>query len=114
MPEPKTLGRIAYEAAYKDMGESYPWDRVPAEEQCHWEAAAAAVVKAHEERRWRPIETAPKDGTQLLLWEPGAGPIYKNYKVGKFIHANPRWVVGTNSYVIKPTHWQPLPEAPNA
>ncbi len=46
-PEPaKSLGQIAYEAAYKDMGETYPWERVPAEEHGHWEAAAQAVTRA--------------------------------------------------------------------
>jgi len=66
--------------------------------------------------QWRPIETAPKDGTVIDLWD------------GKYMHrvTNVRWghqrwqdgkPVGEKEWGLithdgKPTHWMPLPQSP--
>lgn len=62
---------------------------------------------------WQPIRTAPMDGTAVLLW-PGVmtwteemGP-----SVGWFARGLVGWVCG--SAWLKPTHWMPLPPAPEA
>lgn len=61
---------------------------------------------------WRPIETAPRDGTVVLVWkEPGfrTAPICAAFwcdDVDALVSAEDR------SRVWKTTHWQPLPEAP--
>lgn len=71
---------------------------------------------------WQPIETAPKDGTKILVWthhdevevsewyeskgetyEPVEGTEYFR-PVTKVYHSG--WNGNT------PTHWMPLPEAP--
>lgn len=68
---------------------------------------------------WQPIETAPKDGSQVLLWLPlGSGG---QVMIGKWITpyfngdidrtSPPRWDVDTEGG--KFTHWMPLPEPPN-
>lgn len=68
---------------------------------------------------WRPIETAPKDGTVVLLlckyeW---ASDVHRNgICVGFFGPAN-RWDMAiTGNYLqsleIDPTHWMPLPTPP--
>lgn len=74
--------------------------------------------KLEERAQWQPIETAPKDGTAVLLWAkdlrfPGRMCVaqYANYDIewwyvtdGKF---GP-WPLRGPS----PTHWMPLPEIP--
>ena len=86
---------------------------------------------------WQPIETAPKDGTKVVL----AHPEWSEYPVAQWMEypgnpvldANERdcWVfgwghdsigftVGIEDYWLgwdedqMPTHWMPLPPAPEA
>lgn len=71
---------------------------------------------AEEKMDWKPIETAPQDGSVFL-----------GYRDGKFREACrvPRddcemWIFGGQSGStefspqLKPTHWMPLPPAPRA
>jgi hypothetical protein len=83
--------------------------------------AAAPQPAPAAEKGWRPIETAPKDGSLILTWcvhvnaefcddavaEGYAGPV-----IAKWIdHNGGGWtwhgLAGTH------THWQPLPEPPS-
>lgn len=63
---------------------------------------------------WRPIETAPKDGTRLL----GYYPQNEDYiRVGVIQWMKPRgydyhWTWDGSWMPDDPTHWQPLPEPP--
>jgi hypothetical protein len=66
---------------------------------------------------WQPIETAPKDGTQIIGFCPSA---YQG-KGGQFMlifapsEARPegRWCFPGNTYGgMRPTHWMPLAEKP--
>ena len=55
---------------------------------------------------WQPIETAPKDGTDVLVWCGGAMFI-ACMDVG-------RWFFDRTDHSVKPipTHWMPLPKPP--
>lgn len=75
---------------------------------------------------WQPIETAPKDGTVVLLFGTFAGEI-SGVSDGKEMHigywkngrsdydGNDWWrLAGGDAYTcwMRPTHWMPLPEKP--
>jgi hypothetical protein len=78
---------------------------------------------------WRPIGTAPKDGTAVLLaWaiDADGDPIQWNTKpstAGSFVQVA-RWSQGEDWWWVyintpadtplhfNPTHWMPLPEPP--
>ncbi len=67
---------------------------------------------------WQPIETAPKDGTHILLYQPVEGGSY----VGKDIpdsymfvgcFERGKWFCTEYTAFDKmPTHWMELPECP--
>jgi len=60
--------------------------------------------------KWQPIETAPKDGTEIRL----LGRIKKEY-IGHWDKEFSVWSVRPHSegfFVIMPTHWMPLPKLP--
>jgi hypothetical protein len=67
---------------------------------------------------WQPIETAPKDGTTVLLWVRGiTHPVVAFWQVGGIISEDGFWLhflLGQFDFVeVKdPTHWMPLPTPP--
>ena len=97
------------------MGEKGEKEYAPAGDYVRWEDYAALLAAT----QWRPIETAPKDGTWVLLcwketptgsecfdeWSPGQA-------VGKWYYDGwmrcSEYSVGGN-----PTHWMPLPKPPS-
>lgn len=78
---------------------------------------------------WRDIETAPRDGTKVLVYVPGASlyPTAAQYDTRAYFereYGNPdymeegwRWSFGYpadfHEETIQPTHWMPLPEPPS-
>ena len=72
---------------------------------------------------WQPIESAPKDGTPVLLFDP----VFQRH-IGSFVeewykteyvpehrtYTRQKWVCWSNrtNLDFKPTHWMPLPEPP--
>ncbi len=56
------------------------------------------------EQGWQPIETAPRDGREVLLWVHGI------YVIGWYHRGE--WRHGPKGYAVSPTHWRPLPTPP--
>jgi hypothetical protein len=70
--------------------------------------------------RWSPIETAPKNGTEILAWGLLRGSY--GYTADEWCRDIIQWNGGwlarrmANRYAtgFSPTHWQPLPAPPEA
>lgn len=66
---------------------------------------------------WQPIETAPRDGTEVLVGSPVVGVTIAKYDA---TWAHPYWNFDTQELcpwpceVPKVTDWMPLPEPPQA
>lgn len=70
---------------------------------------------------WMPIETAPKDGTHIMVWEPTFKSIefswwgndynVKDY-LGWLCGDGDDWSTGFYHTPITPTHWMPMPNPP--
>jgi hypothetical protein len=58
------------------------------------------------EQQWQPIETAPRNGRDVLLYL--AGP--KRLFVGCWDADYSEWTIA--NFVAFPTHWRPLPAPP--
>lgn len=68
-------------------------------------ALEARVRELEGERGWRPIETAPKDGTTVLARQ-GNWAAFHTYWNGD------SWSPVEYNGSFRPTHWQPLPLPP--
>jgi hypothetical protein len=83
-------------------------------EEVEAEVSAALTKMVADERRyagspWRPISTAPKDGTAILGWWAGECMIVDWCVVLE------RWGSthdGEDMFEPEPTHWMPLPDGP--
>lgn len=69
---------------------------------------------------WQPIETAPKDGTQVVGCDTTFAHVTRFEVMYEYVSRGPNirhdgWfykpVIG-GPFMWKPTHWMPLPEPP--
>ena len=66
-----------------------------------WSLAPAETGRASETIGWRPIDSAPKDGSWFLAWD---------YDGGFYVFRDgPGFIASENP---QPTHWMPLPAHP--
>ena len=67
-----------------------------------------ALVARGNEMEWKPIETAPKDGTPILACDEGSYP----YIVEWFEYGSGVWI-GADKMYWSPDYWMPLPSPPS-
>jgi hypothetical protein len=110
----ETWERLRYEAALEVLA------RLDIE-KARADAAERRVAELEAERQWRPIETAPKDGTRILLYRPDVRGEHIEIMVEGYWSNLPGHSYGigwrTPCFSFSggkhdPTHWQPLPSPP--
>ena len=88
---------------------------------CDVEALDAAFAILGAEQGWQPIETAPKDGSNVEACWPGHGAICPTRWASESHEAQPRpyWTHwGARIFGLRdirnnqPTHWRPMPASP--
>lgn len=76
------------------------------------------MIVSAETLTWQPIETAPKDGTPVLLYRECAGWSVRGWGYWVDVKGIDGWVSHGfgdppgNLGLGHPTHWMPLPEPP--
>lgn len=88
------------------------------------------MLTEDEAKEWQPIETAPKDGTTIIMWHGKSG-LKDRVVVGAYdasAHYPWRFLNNpfplcdrehdgggdgmSNAFTTEPTHWMPLPKPP--
>jgi hypothetical protein len=71
-----------------------------------------AELRAYRERMaWQPIDTAPKDGTEILALCRAPARDGDYYEAVRYLTDAPCWVT-REGWMRHPTHWMPLPAGP--
>ena len=70
------------------------------------------------EAGWQPIETAPKDGTNILIisakaYSPEAAEGWWDGRWWTYYSRPEKFVVPGPTHMVEVTHWQPLPIWPH-
>jgi len=74
----------------------------------------AALAEYGQAREWQPIETAPKDGTRIIVANDVYGSVWCDVAWRKMIRVPDRWESLIGAVPFRPTHWMPKPDAPAA
>ena len=78
-----------------------------------FERAEIILAKTNKAGAWQPIETAPKDGTDIWLGRFGA---HNERLIGFWYKPHKHWkdYYSSGELCFTPTHWRPLQTAPTA
>lgn len=79
------------------------------ERRCEVQYVRADLATVVPLPRWQGIESAPKDGREILVWT-------KSQEVEKAVYLARKdgWVSPDGGYGYEPSHWMPLPSTPGA
>ena len=61
---------------------------------------------------WKPIESAPRDGTEILGWEKSEGMAIIAYRPDMAGNTKYEWFNLDHGTPYCPTHWRPRPAPP--
>ena len=117
MTEFVTVRRDALRQFIYDELREQEWGVDSAEKEAKRRFAAMIVSP------WQPIETAPRDGTKILVFHPDMGveitewyeitqTNYVEFEGGLYRKERAIFYAGWNNNGHHATHWQPLPEPP--
>lgn len=86
---------------------------------CGKVAESLSAALSHPADGWRDIESAPKDGAEVLVWDEHSHIISQaTWKDHHGHFASGGWYdapyTGDSRRLARPTHWRPLPAAPLA
>jgi len=87
----------------------YAYDRWALEHGPDLFAAAEECETLKQQMQWQPIETAPKDGRDVFIWNDGPYIARWTNPDGMFGWWDDSGEVGLQHH---PTHWMPLPAPP--
>jgi hypothetical protein len=76
------------------------------------ETRMRAALEAADAAAWEPIETAPKDGTEILVETSDGVTIGAYGKDGPIYWLVPNYQDQEDRDLCSPTHWRPLPSPP--
>ncbi len=118
------LALLAEIAALRAQSDFYKRDNDVLMKNTWVSRATEAERKLAEAVEWRPIETAPRDGTVVIGWSsffPTRRPLEVSWDDDRCARKPaPRWVACAAAYSRRAffehplTHWLPLPPAPGA
>lgn len=97
------------------------------------DALQLALSTSEARNAWQPIETAPRDGTTIILWNGNSGLkdrvvvgaydedsvhpwrfLNNPFPLTRYGHDKDSTTGGMgNSFLSEPTHWMPMPPAPS-
>lgn len=66
-----------------------------------------------EDNGWRPIETAPRDGREIMVYDDDI-PEFAHWEPSTAYTAGGSWRARNGVHVFLPQYWQPLPKPPVA
>jgi len=61
--------------------------------------------------KWETIETAPKDGTYVLVYHHRWNSVTKDMEIAHWRSDQGGWMTN-ESFNMQPSHWMPLPDQP--
>jgi len=77
-----------------------------------WSELAKSALEAAEAEAWEPIDSAPKDGTDIWLGRSGTD---NGRLIGFWYRPWGTWnYYSPGKLGFTPTHWRPIPPAPQA
>lgn len=79
-----------------------------------WALPAPDAGNPITESGWRPIETAPKDGSEILLGHPDGSMAVGWWREARSHGRVAGWSDGDDFAMTWPSHWKPKPAAPEA
>ena len=84
----------------------------------HGPALLARIAELEAEREWRPIESAPKDGTRVLIYTCRGNPsTYEGVLIAEYVQTDDNgdrwWELDEGGRAMNPAGWKPLPEPPS-